>query len=130
MFYCAEPIPLAPLKEKALWVSVYSTFHRIFSASNISYLPRNSPHKYMGVLTSYQVYLRAQDTRPHNQQDQPAEQTSLFHLLVICVPLVIHFFSYMYFFQFLRCTYVRGSSSYLSCRMIILSHPTHLFLLY
>lgn len=39
---CAEPIP----PQKALRVTVYSTFHGFLSASNVSYLPRNSPHKY------------------------------------------------------------------------------------
>lgn len=37
----------------------------------------------MAVLTSYQVYLRAQDTRPHNHRDQPAEQTSLFFIFLV-----------------------------------------------
>lgn len=94
--------PLPPQKEKKfhLYVSSVTVFNlKGFSRLGSCFLglclqhlhldPLRQQHRFIcrethltnkGVHTSCQVYLRAQDTRPHNHQDQPAEQTSLFHV--------------------------------------------------
>lgn len=81
---CAEPIaPHAPLPTPAPKKPFGSPFTAPSTGSSppaTSLICRETHLTNMGVLTSYKVYLRAQDTRPHNQPDQPAEQTSLFHL--------------------------------------------------
>lgn len=76
-----------------LRVSVYSTFYKNLSPPAASLICRETRLTNMGVLTSYQVYLRAQDTRPHNHLDQPGEQTSLFtHLFIIVAFLCTCFY--------------------------------------
>lgn len=72
---CAEPIP--PIK--TLWVSVYSTFHGILSASNVSYLPRNSPHK-CGCSHSLPSIPQSTGHETTPPPGSAAKQTSLFHL--------------------------------------------------
>lgn len=83
-----QHLPLDPLRQQRLFIC------------------RETHLTHMGVHTSCQVYLRAQDTRPHNHQDQPAEQTSLFHLFWhYCVPLAFLIMTCSSF-PFLYCMYL------------------------
>lgn len=69
-------------------VSVYSTFHRILSASNVSDLPRNSPPK------TWTFSLPTKYTSEHRTRDHTATRISrqdtlaFYHLFSrLCVPL-------------------------------------------